>query len=442
MKNYFTRQNIFSFLTIGALIVNVSISGISNSSAISFMIKLVSSTLLLSILYTHVRLSGDSFKSFITSNAAKRILLLSAGIISYLIITLFYSSNPDYGAQKIFNIIASVIPNIIVLHYLINFSDKKPYKEYFIFIIVISFFITLTAILILKPFDQSTIYQFAPQRWSHVFAGRIISFLTLIVFIFLINAKDLNKILFYSFIFIIGFYITYLTGLRSALIGLVIFSIISFGWNFFKKNITSLHLYSAAAIAVIISALIFFTAKESSTQQRFSNLVMIENFDFGGDQPILTRIESYKISWQMFIDSPVLGKGFGSFKGINGIQWTSMQKYPHNIILEILSELGIVGLLMFSGLFFVIIRSIYNVQFTMFNGQSEVKSQKSKVKNDFTSVLISDSQYTTNHNLRLTTHFLLLAFLFWLFLAMFSKDISTQGFLWIFAAFYGAKHKK
>jgi len=407
MNNFFTKHNLFSFLTILALISNVAISGISNDSVISNILKIISSALLLIIFFIHSRLSNIPLYSKEVSKPLRQMALIITIIIIYLALTLLYSTNPGYGARKILNIIISDIPNILVLFYLITYRQKDLYAKHLFFIIAVGFIITLLAVLIFQPFNHSTIYQFEPQRWSHVFIGRIISFLTLIVFIFLLNQKESKRVIIYSIFFTIGLYITYLTGLRSALIGLALFTIILSIWSLCKKNILTAHLYSIILILVLISLLVYITPQGFTTSQRLNSLVKIEDLGFGDDAAILTRVEAYKLSWQMFIEKPLTGYGFGSFNGYNNIEWTTIQKYPHNIILEILSELGIFGLSLFLLLCYSIIKKILNPQSPINNHQPVPMG---------------------------STIIILLVFSLWL--AMFSKDISTQSFLWLFLVAY------
>lgn len=420
MNKYISLKNSFAFLTIFALIVNVSVSGISNSSLASILIKIASSALMILIFCIHLRQSEVSLFTLFSSASLKKLIIILTSIFSYLAVTLIYSTNPNYGLLKILNILISILPNIFVLYYLINSMDKNRYKEYFIFIIASGFFLTLAAVLVFQPFDQSTIYQFTTRRWSHVFVGRIISFLTLIIFFYSLYQKESKRIFIYSVVFIVGLYITYLTGLRSALLGLSIFTIAAFIWSLYKKNLSKYHYYSMILIVAAMTVLIFITPQSFSTSLRISNLVKIEDLSFGGDAPILTRVESYKISWQMFTERPLIGYGFGSFNGYNGIQWLTIQKYPHNIILEILSELGLAGFVLFCFLAVYLIKKIIHLPRW-------------------------DPPLTINHQppvpMGSTIPFLLIAFLFSLFLAMFSKDISTQSFLWIFLTVYGAENK-
>jgi len=77
--------------------------------------------------------------------------------------------------------------------------------------------------------------------------------------------------------------------------------------------------------------------------------------DYKMDESITARIEAYKIGYKLWKESPILGKGFGSFftnKESDG--WRFILKYPHNIFIEALSELGLIG---FIFVLFLIIKS-------------------------------------------------------------------------------------
>ena len=366
------------------------------------------------IFFTHLKLSGITLKSFFKLKSLQHILFIILIIILYLVVTLSYSSNPDYGIQKIINIIISVIPNIIVMFYLLTFTENETIKDCLLTVIIIVIILAPIGGFIFHPFDHSTIYQFSPQRWSHVFVGRLISFLTLIIFFF-ISAKSYGKIVIYFTIFIAEVYVTYLTGLISAFLGLILCSFIIFAWFYFQKQLNIKHLFSFILIIIFTSALILITPQELNTSSRFSNMLKVQNLEFDGDGAILSRMDSYTLSWQMFIEKPILGRGFGSFSGFNNIKWTSIQKYPHNLFLEILSELGIAGLAFFAGIFLLIIKGILKNQFKP--GRKGAK------------FLIPGSSS------------IIILFLFSLWHAMWAKDISTQGFLWLFIVFAGIEDK-
>jgi len=71
----------------------------------------------------------------------------------------------------------------------------------------------------------------------------------------------------------------------------------------------------------------------------------------GGGSSSLARTDRFSAAIDMFRENFFLGNGFGSFGDYykNGI----VHDYPHNLFLEILSELGLVGLFVFSALLIV-----------------------------------------------------------------------------------------
>lgn len=59
------------------------------------------------------------------------------------------------------------------------------------------------------------------------------------------------------------------------------------------------------------------------------------------------RLHRFRIAWEMFLQAPLAGMGFGSFAGYFGGEF---REYPHNMVLEVLCETGLVGITSF-GLF-------------------------------------------------------------------------------------------
>lgn len=64
-----------------------------------------------------------------------------------------------------------------------------------------------------------------------------------------------------------------------------------------------------------------------------------------GDKSLLSRYEQYKFVVNTFFENPILGIGLGSF----GVEFfnTDIRAYPHNLILEVLVEQGLIGLILF-----------------------------------------------------------------------------------------------
>ena len=421
MKINISRSDLSQSAVILLLIFNTVIGSISSYSAASLILKIISSAFLLIALYFQSYFNRIPVFPFLKSKSLLKIFYVLFLIIAYLAATLLYTSNLGYGLYKIINIIINVLPNVIAAYILLSANKLFILNKIITFstIIIVSL---LILILLLQPFDQSTIYKFSPGRWSHAIIGRLTSFITLIILLFSLIQFELKKNIFYSFVYGAGVYLTYLTGLRSAFIGLIIFSIITLILKFIYSFRTPSHnhttsqsswpsSYFSGSFTIIILALVFilimFAPSEFQSGKRFENLTKVENLEFGKDDAILVRLMSYELSLDIIKEHLLLGTGFGGFNGYNNIEWTRIGKYPHNIILEILSELGIVGLLFFSTLLFITIKSI--------------------IKTGFSTIVI---------------YYILITFLFSIWLAMWAKDISTQSFLWLFLAFLPASSYK
>jgi O-antigen ligase len=88
--------------------------------------------------------------------------------------------------------------------------------------------------------------------------------------------------------------------------------------------------------SIVLLSFIFF-------YKQFSNLIMrMALLTQGGGESLLVRLDLFKSSFEAFYENPILGLGVGGFSTYySGVD---QQLYPHNIILEIGSELGILGL--------------------------------------------------------------------------------------------------
>lgn len=73
------------------------------------------------------------------------------------------------------------------------------------------------------------------------------------------------------------------------------------------------------------------------TKSRFSFMLSPET-----GYSTLTRVGFWKLAWSLFMRNPLLGVGLGGFS-----YWATgydTREYPHNMVLEVLSETGLVGL--------------------------------------------------------------------------------------------------
>lgn len=81
-----------------------------------------------------------------------------------------------------------------------------------------------------------------------------------------------------------------------------------------------------------------------SALQRFD---LLFNSQAGADASSLARLTVMKLAWQLFTTSPVVGHGTGSVSAFGAGQ---EQVYPHNILLELAAETGLLGMAVYLGL--------------------------------------------------------------------------------------------
>jgi O-antigen ligase len=383
-----------------AFILNLSAGTISNYSKNVFIIKSISSLLLLIIIFADIRINQINLKEKLKEHHPKKIILVIILLLGYLLVTLSYSLDPIYGLQKILNFVTSSIPSIFAFYYLIlTFSSRKPVL--FIYPLVIISVVSLVIILSQYPFDQSMIYYFEPGRWSHVIYGRMIGFISLLLIVYILSLKDIKQIILYGIFAGLSAYGLYLSALRSAMIAFIVSIFIAAAflvYKFFNDKINRVQIrnsLSGIVISVLVAALLILVIpSQKIIGDRFNNLTQIENLEFGGDEPIHSRIELLKISKLIFLDNPVFGIGFGGFKSYNEL--TEVLKYPHNIFIEMAVEAGIIGLIILCAVFFLMFRSVYKY-----------------------------------------SPYLLLLVSYSLILALFSKDVPSQTYLWIWLVFIG-----
>jgi len=74
----------------------------------------------------------------------------------------------------------------------------------------------------------------------------------------------------------------------------------------------------------------------------------------------IERVQNTKIAIDVFFNNPVLGSGIGSFADLSGVfEGIERMKYPHNILLEIASEMGSAGLLFFCTMLFFAFKKLF-----------------------------------------------------------------------------------
>ena len=363
------KKNYFNFLFI--MIVPTFIAG-------QFLFKFVLFLIILSG-FIFYRLKVFNFdKNFL--NILFIIVLLYFTLNSIFVSSFYYSYNIRYITFiSIFSFF--LITNYLIINDLINL--KFIFKTYlillsFVYIDSIYQFIYLEDIF---GFDYYHNYQrFAGPFGDEYILAAFMSFFSIPALLFFI--KDIKgKNIYFLFIFLhVTLYVALKSGERIAFLTILLQILLMFFIFNYKKNFKRF-------LVVLSSILILFLAALSDKeivkkyQHFYDNIFKYETIVFPNDNKIIKEnstfnsisflnnqtgahfLTAYKI-WQNY---PILGVGIKNFRiESNNYEYSLIESYqakyraathPHNFQLELLSETGLVGFLLFN---FLILSFLYN----------------------------------------------------------------------------------
>ncbi len=316
---------------------------ISNYKPGSFILKGIVLLLMMTGFLLMLKTDNAKMQSLIYQKNFKLFVILAGTLVFYPFITLIYSVNPVFGLLKSANTLISVLPLVIYSLLLLHTLNTLRLRLMQIFIITAGIILSLIVIFI-YPFDHLTIYSFSPKRLSHVTVGRILGLAYITTLLSLIFSDKQKYILFYAIMMIVTGYAAYLTALRSSILGLILILftgvIIYYRSHLcLRKNLILISSVCVTFLLIILSdQLKFQTSKE-----RIDDLISI-NIE-GGDGGIRSRAFLFNRSLDLIKSNPWIGTGWGGFVTPD-VGIINQMTYPHNIFLEVFVEFGIpVGVL-------------------------------------------------------------------------------------------------
>lgn len=352
------------FLFISVFITDIFVSSISNYKPYSFYIKTFCSLLLFSFIYFDIKLQNLSPRSIFNKDR-KKFFITPIAFILFPLLTISYSANPQFGFLKWLYLLLSIVPLIISFRYLLFFKDKYTIKTAS-YLIAAAGTVFAVLVILLRPFDYTTVYSFNISRWSHIISGKFLAFSLLITLFFLMNEKiKSNRFFIFTFIYFIQIFAVYLTGSRAAIIGAGIFTIIT-PLIFLLKNKIELKKFVIVLAGFMFAALIaVYLLNLATVEQRLTDFfVHLKSGNFIGDS-LRARKLGLEKGVEIFKENFLFGTGFGGYNQ-PGNPMLNQLKYPHNIFLETAVEFGITGLTFLAFLLYKILRDSYNFSLYLF----------------------------------------------------------------------------
>lgn len=145
------------------------------------------------------------------------------------------------------------------------------------------------------------------------------------------------------------------SGSRGSLLALVVSIAVTFLLSLALGHRRKFVLMSAVAMAGIVVFVFSSSLVPASSLERFNLLLhgtetQVENSSAG------TRLFYWRQSLALFSEHPLVGSGTGGFAWF--VSGGDAREYPHNIVLELAAETGIVGLTIFACLMLFIVQNL------------------------------------------------------------------------------------
>ena len=351
MHNKIYPHNILKYL-----ILFIPISTVSGSLILNSNLVLISLTILLHIFILPRKYLKDKW-------------LIVAFL--FLLLQIFSSLLNDFNENSLIRSISFI--KFIFLALGMNIIFNHDHKNFFIFLKIL-FFVVLFVVIdsLIQYFFGENIFgnPYNNQRLSSIFGDEYIvgSFLCkmgfLVSFIFLLTFKNFRYRDILSFLFLIALLLTILiTGDRMPsllfLMGTTVFYFFK-GLKDYKKFLLIFLIYTMCILMFFLNPTVSKRFKEISHEK----YGLSKNFDIKNSQ----WGAHYLTAWEIFKDNPIVGIGPKNFRKevckakYENIESLSSKKrcttHPHNIILEILSEHGVLGIMLFFMLIYYILKGI------------------------------------------------------------------------------------
>jgi O-antigen ligase len=262
----------------------------------------------------------------------------------YLLISTFYvSTDRAYGIVKLKMYVYSLIIFYIPVIYTETKKDiYKFLKSIFFFGIVLLALGLSQKLGISNPFIADYGVRFNIVGFNPIWVGRYLSYGMLIGILFITNyaknfISNIGKILVLIVVISLQLYLLLLTGSRGPLVG---FLLAGFYIILRKGNVNILKIAFYVAISAILLYVIYSLLPIAISER-------IINTNVSGVVTTYIRFGAFWEAIRGFLSSAFFGIGFGSYKFGGG--FIQLLIYPHNVYLEVLSETGLIGAIIFVG---------------------------------------------------------------------------------------------
>lgn len=251
-----------------------------------------------------------------------------------------------YASQKVFYIATLVLWSLVACAFIIAYDRQRLIRFFGMLVVASVWFAWESSRPLLYGGSAGRIHALGT---SYLGLGQTIGLGTLVVVVYLLFGKGtlvvkaMSSVLLFMFIGILGF----LGGRGPLLATLVSVSTPLFLGMLPTGDQLQVKRYSIVMLGVLIACGVLLMWLYS----RFSAVGLDRLIHVFGNIDSMSRTSFYKDAVDFWLSSPLLGNGIGAWPVLRNMG--DFQLYPHNMILEILVELGLVGLVLYGGTLFL-----------------------------------------------------------------------------------------
>lgn len=312
-------------------------------------------------------LTDDSHNAHLSKIIKGKLSLIIIGFITWGLLSYIYAFNKTEVIVRIFTFV-----NFYVTYLVVAVLIKKISFRYIAYLL--TFLLLAQVSISLWQIDTLTAlrsYDFSMNsKIIGIFSNRNVTaalYLLQLPFLIYLIVELKNKFLKVC-LFLLGLlvvYVLFLLASRTSYVVMFILITANILLFFVKKeklkvffNSFSGYLTSILLIGLLIS---YFSLGSENDANPVNRLQSIEI----GETSANTRLRYYTFAVKDFVSSPIIGYGLGNFKIISierdkeNINSYTVPYTMHNDFLEVAVELGLIGLLLFLGIFIYPVYSIY-----------------------------------------------------------------------------------
>ena len=278
------------------------------------------------------------------------------GVILYLTFsawigfTLIWAPNNPYAAEKAVRVLTLVFWAYAGAALVIANKPERVVRFYFLLVLAAVWFAAESwAVYIGSGSTEPHLERVLGGNYLGM--GRVVGMAINILVVGLLLGKEKGLFKIFSSIIVMFFFVTLLIlGGRGPFIATLMSTLVAF--------LLTRNLFKLMPILLVMGVLLPIAAEVVPLTTLYRLQILLEEPSGGtSTQGRLQRIEG---AWEQITEAPVFGQGVGSFYWYHGDP--SLERdYPHNILLELAAETGLVGVSLFV---FLVLFSIRKIQWT------------------------------------------------------------------------------